>query len=52
MTQFFNQELARHAEDICIGLNHAFKAHFENDEYEIPEEEFHNIICNAQRLPF
>lgn len=30
----------------------AFKEHFENDEYEISEEEFHKIICDAQRLAF
>ena len=52
MTQFFNAELARYAEDICIGLNKAFKEHFENDEYEISEEEFNKIICDAQRLAF
>lgn len=52
ITQLFNQRLARYAEDICIGLNNAFKAHFENDEYEISEEEFRNIICNAKSLPF
>lgn len=42
----------QYAEDICIGLNRAFKAHFDNDEYEISEEEFCAIISNAQRLPF
>lgn len=52
MTQFFNAEPARYAEDICIGLNKAFKEPFENDEYEISEEEFHKIICDAQRLAF
>lgn len=52
MTQFFNAELARYAEDICIGLNKAFKEPFENDEYKISEEEFHKIICDAQRLAF
>ena len=46
------EEFAKYAEDICIGLNRAFKEHFENDEYEISEEEFHKIICDAQRLPF
>lgn len=45
-------EFAKYAEDICIGLNRAFKEHFENDEYEISEEEFHKIICDAQRLQF
>lgn len=45
-------EFAKYAEDICIGLNRAFKEHFENDEYEISEEEFHKIICDAQRLRF
>lgn len=52
MAQLFNQELAKRAEDICIGLNKAFREHFENDEYEIPEEEFCKIICNAQRPMF
>lgn len=45
-------EFAKYAEDICIGLNRAFKEHFENDEYEISEEEFHKIICDAQRPVF
>lgn len=45
-------EFAKYAEDICIGLNRVFKEHFENDEYEISEEEFHKIICDAQRLAF
>lgn len=43
-------EFAKYAEDICIGLNKAFKEHFENDEYEISEEEFHKIISDAQRF--
>lgn len=52
MTQLVGVEFARYAEDICVGLNHAFKSHFENDEYEISEAEFYAIIANAQRLPF
>ena len=52
MTQFFNAEPARYAEDICIGLNKAFKEPFDNDEYEISEEEFHKIISDAQRFQF
>lgn len=45
-------ESAKYAKDICIGLNRVFKEHFENDEYEISEDEFHKIICDAQRLAF
>lgn len=45
-------EFAKYAEDICIGLNKAFKEPFENDEYEISEEEFHKIISDAQRFQF
>ena len=45
-------KFAKYAEDICIGLNRAFKEHFENDEYEISEEEFHKIISDAQRFQF
>lgn len=43
-------EFAKYAEDICIGLNKAFRDHFENDEYEISEDEFYKIICDAQRF--
>lgn len=42
-------EFARYAEDICVGLNKAFRDHFENDEYEISEEEFNAIIHAAMR---
>lgn len=52
MMAMIRAEFAKYAEDICIGLNKAFKESFENDEYEISEEEFHKIISDAQRFQF
>ena len=52
MMRLIGVDFARYAEDICVGLNHAFKNHFDNDEFEIPEAEFNAIIANAQQLPF
>ena len=43
-------EFAKYAENICVGLNKSFREHFENDEYEISEEEFYKIICDAQKF--
>lgn len=49
MEQFSINEFARYAESICFGLNKAFKEHFENDEYEVPEEEFNRLIAESLR---
>lgn len=39
-----NNEFAEYAKKICIGLNKAFRDHFENDEFEITDREFYDII--------
>ena len=49
---FFNQKVAAYAEDICIGLNKAFREHFENGDFEVSEDEFNAIIQSAIGLPF
>lgn len=40
-------DFARYAENVCIGLKELFRKHFEEDNFDITEEEFMEIIMKA-----
>ncbi|MDB7829174.1 hypothetical protein [Intestinimonas butyriciproducens] len=46
--QFVDNEFLVYAERVFAGLNQAFRDHFENDDFEISEDEFNRIIFGAQ----
>lgn len=37
--------------NLCIDLGDAFREHFENGDFEISEEEFHQILLGALTVP-
>lgn len=47
--QMIGSVVAQHAKAILLGLNEAFRDHFENGDFEISEEEFIQIISRSQR---